>query len=783
MQGHFPWQAAVLALLAGGLAATAPAGAGSAEEFLGPFPSWRNVRTDYGAVGDGAADDTAALQRALDELRFHREFCVLYLPAGTYRITDTLRTERRSHHECLGVTVVGEDPATTSLRWAGPPGGLMFKYDAWYAKIARLTFDGGGTAGVALAYGDAFSTYNETSDMVFRDVGVGLQMATGAAGQAENAVLRCLFLRCTEAGIRTSNYNSLDIWAWNCRFEECGYGLYNGAGNFHAYRCLFLRSAKMDIGSANLMSFAFVNNTSVGSRCFLDWDGGHTWGAQTSITGNRIRDTAGPWALKLGNGGPYLVMDNVIEARPEAKGPVVRMTWGDQAFIGNRYSVRDAVETRGRFLRIAEREAEGERLPFVEPAPVRTPPRRGRPVLDLPAGADAGAIQAALDEAAARTGQRPVVHLPMGRYTIARTLTVAPGSDVQIVGDGGSENSTVLLWAGPAGQPLLHLAAPACAVVRDLHIQAGNGIGVRVDAPDTPALRHFLDQVNVTGIAGGAGLLVDGIEQGDVQARCLQGGHGLAHWVRVLGGPERQAGRSAPGQVSVFCGATGTAQLQYAVENGGRLLVRSVYHEASGDAPTAVHLTDAGSLTIDSTRFSYRTSREAPLFLLDGFRGDFALTTPLLLCVGTPAPGRFLLRGDGRAMNALCLGAMAWASEPGIDADVIWRNETRPPARGGLLLSNLNSGTKGAAVTKDQDGKVTSDGFGRLEPRGNADDALILRLLQPLREARMWEPGDDPGAGVALHRVLVSVGQTGTGVLLRGAADAAAAGAPPAERP
>ena len=79
----------------------------------------------------------------------------------------------------MGVTIVGEDPATTVLRWDGKAGGMMLQYDAWYSKISRLTLDGAGKAGVALAYGDAFSTYNETSDMVFQDAGVGMSMATG----------------------------------------------------------------------------------------------------------------------------------------------------------------------------------------------------------------------------------------------------------------------------------------------------------------------------------------------------------------------------------------------------------------------------------------------------------------------------------------------------------------------------------------------------------------------------------------------------------------------------
>jgi len=215
------------------------------EDFVGPLPGWRNVKTDYGAVGDGRADDTAAIQRGLDDLRLHKESCVLYFPAGKYRITDTVKTTRKAHQDCMGVTLVGEDPARTVLRWDGKQGQIMVKYDAWYSKISRLTLDGAGKAGVALAYGDAFSTYNETSDMVFQDAGAGMSMATGQHGQAENEVLRCTFRRCAR-GLQTNNFNSMDIWAWYCLFEDCDYGLYNGAGNFHAYRCLFLRSKKAE---------------------------------------------------------------------------------------------------------------------------------------------------------------------------------------------------------------------------------------------------------------------------------------------------------------------------------------------------------------------------------------------------------------------------------------------------------------------------------------------------------------------------------------------------------
>src|SRR5262245_18820008 len=67
------------------------------EDFPGPFPSWLDAKRDFGAVGDGQSDDSPALQKALDEIREHKRASVLFIPAGTYRLTQPLTTKRKGH--------------------------------------------------------------------------------------------------------------------------------------------------------------------------------------------------------------------------------------------------------------------------------------------------------------------------------------------------------------------------------------------------------------------------------------------------------------------------------------------------------------------------------------------------------------------------------------------------------------------------------------------------------------------------------------------------------------
>ncbi len=77
--------------------------------------AWKNVKTDYGAVGDGITDDTAAFQRAFTTLlNQYNSRVSVYVPSGTYLVSDRIATLETYYDCCL--TLQGENPATTIIK-------------------------------------------------------------------------------------------------------------------------------------------------------------------------------------------------------------------------------------------------------------------------------------------------------------------------------------------------------------------------------------------------------------------------------------------------------------------------------------------------------------------------------------------------------------------------------------------------------------------------------------------------------------------------------------------
>jgi hypothetical protein len=313
------------------------------EEFSGALPGWKNIKTDFGAKGDGITDDAPTISAALYTFRdmVNINNSVLYFPAGTYRLGSTIFNADRAGGgtDYAGLVIVGEDPSNTILLWDGPDEGTMFKLDGWYLKVSRLTFDGRNKAKTGLFRCGTFGTGVEYSDLVFKDLIWGVLLGDDtSAGQAENLFLRCKFYNC-DCGIHGPNMNSLDTWLWYCLFQDCSYGIH--CGGYQAYGNVFLRSKVVDMGLSWQPS-CIVNNISVNPVCFNNYSqsalfqGNKIYDPDTSVllTGNILPE----YLVKVFT-APYtsVLLDNIIKTRGDA-GSVIQLCDGKCISVGNTFT-------------------------------------------------------------------------------------------------------------------------------------------------------------------------------------------------------------------------------------------------------------------------------------------------------------------------------------------------------------------------------------------------------------------------------------------------------------
>jgi hypothetical protein len=701
-----------------------------ADEFIGPFPSWKNVKTDFGAVGDGKADDTAALQKALNAMQHG----VLYLPAGTYRITSGLTMTSQ-----IFMNVIGENPETTIIKWDGPQGGTMLYCNGVrYSRFGRLTWNGGGKALAAVAHiwdgkTPGADTGNSHFDSVFENAGFGLRAGTPTVMDAEMSVLRCVFRNCSQAGISIQSMNALDWWIWNSSFENCKVGATNaaageyGGGNFHIYDSVFRGSTEADMTIGHTSYFGIRGNTSIGSNAFFvakrpgvgrgAWKDSETWGAPVTLQDNVVIDPVSPTPILIDSNGPTFLLDNTFRIRAgAAKAPVVRQTPpggpSDLISIGNTYSVADPLEVKGRVTTLDDK--------IVERAAIKTPapqlpgfaPNRKRSVIEVAEKADAATIQQAIDAAAKLRGQRPVVHLPGAQYSITSTLVIPAGSDLQLVGDGYSTN---LRWTGTGAGPVLRLQGPSRATLREFEVDGGPSnwkpkpdaaIGIVVENADQPGARIVMQGAQTQNIAG-EGILADHLQHADLSIRdnmlsdCAVG-------IKVLGQP-------VDGRVAILSGITTDNELTYDVDEGGTLLVRDSWYE--GAPLRFIHLHGSGNLTLDGSRIAPgrpapNTSPSDPSYAgidIDDFKGNATLISAMF---GT----RLKVRGAGRDTNVLLLGCNA-------DYSDAWINDS-PEAHVTVVNSQYQMETGGIPI----------------DNQGGADAAFLRKMLALLRSEKPRVP-------------------------------------------
>ena len=721
-----------------------------------PFGSWIDVKAECWAVGDGKADDTAAIQKGLDLIRPEdSKRKILYFPAGTYRITRTIQAVREKHRESQGIGLEGEGPDKSVLVYDGKGNEPMLKWGAWYSTIRSLGFqpkkveggrrevEGGAKPTAGIWFGPKFSTATEVSECAFRDLPNALQAGDGTTqGQAEVTVRRCVFERCG-IGVSIQNWNSLDWWVWDSTFRDCGLGLSNvpGCGNFYAYRCDFEGSKEADARIGHLGGFALVGNLSRRSKLFLDFQYGHSIGGNITLQGNRVEEGTHPEGLSvyIGNAGPALLLDNEFLPVAGVKGPAVRFesnnrhkVRGNALLIGNTTTGRKLYEAgKGYEVRVVEVVARGRRE--VEEEGAGGSLQKGGvtklSVIEVAVGSGGEEIQKAID--GAEEGQ--VVHLPAGQYRLKAPLRLPAGKKVKLSGD-GLLNSTQLVAAKDfQGDALVEAESPSRMELTDLWIEGGRGesgrIGFFLNNVDQAGSVIRGDQLHTQGWE--VGLKVEGLDK----ARVVLENHGH-NGMRVSGGNLLGRGEASTARVEILCGASSRGGAKpgvpiYEVSGGGRIWGRDIWYE--GDPEEYLHLTDRGEFVQCGNRIATNKARghgQADAIVIEGMEG--------LALLAQCSPHGANLR-VGRVPDGFVCLLYGLIPYPQTLVEL-----SNPGPNCGRLFCRQNNLPQGGSEP--------------LEDLGNVSDEMILKTMAPLRQL-MPKPAPEAPVGstdVRLHRVYVS---------------------------
>ena len=636
------------------------------DEFSGPFNNWLNVK-QLGAVGDGIADDTQAIQNGLDQIvPATTGIRVLYLPAGVYRITAPLHLVQASF-----VNVVGADPASTKIVWDGPIGGTLFDLNGSdIVRLIRLTFDGASKATSALTLdkttsGGNYSTGIQLSDLHLMGVAIGLNLQI----TAETDIERIFFDGNTQECIQLGDANNINIFIRDSLFSHCGTGISNvhGSGVFNVSDSYFDHSVVADMHIQNTGFFAARRDTSIGSGSFFLSELAGANNAQITLQGNTVIDPLST-PVVLGNTGPLVLIDNVFrmldETAPvitayDGRSPSDPVTQNSAAFLfGNIYSSAHPVgDFDGNVIAYDDATVDASSIPTPSvPSNVYTPPALGRQVFEVPINSSDVEIQAAIDAATASHAVRPIVHLPQSGYTINNPLLFPPGSDIQLIGDG--ENITKLYWYGPASGSIISLPSTHTKLsnftLTTYRSQYGDRVlpaagaldGLSYTIDDQPSDRIIADQLQLEE-SNLQSFFSDGIEHAttDLYATYMLG---LQNGISVTGGSFRASGQATLGKTDYLTGSIQSlgSATSLSVSLGGRLLVQDNWHDADASTPHNYELSGSGTLT-EQGGAAYMTAD--PSFVLNNFQGDVTMMSMSVV-------GGFSMPNTSSATNLLTLG-------------------------------------------------------------------------------------------------------------------------------
>ncbi len=516
---------------------------------------WTNVKTPqtwHGtkAVGDGVADDTSAIQLAIGAAAVKGG--TVYLPPGTYRITDTLllgTLRQDSEARPQGFSLIGCGRMTV-VRWDGPDDAPMLRLlGLLQSRIVGIEFDAAGKASACLDMGGpAFQSHNLFRHCAFR----GASFAAIDSGRrkmntacTEQRIENCLFEKCG-IGVALLDFNDYDCMIAGCEFRDCGVGIKTFKGNFYCRDTHFEGNTTSDFVVCSEHTSTIRRCTSRDSFRFLVQENPNnsTVMQDCHVAGWKARDGA-----VRQNIVPALMFDCVFEDSAKAGPAIVFAHTESEAWSGSNLADEPfkLISANCAFDGIrGERQSYDFSAPSRWPASGLTPDtsflktraicavRTAEPhtacipgkIFDVKRdfGAkggeadDTAAFRAAIAAAKAH-GRGAMVYLPHGHYTVTETLEL-DGDDWFF---GGSGTATSLSWYGGQDGVPLHVASPKSLGVIDIEIIRHGGRRDGRDILHTGGRGDsftLYDNVRVHGWlireADKRGILFQGLGKGDV---------------------------------------------------------------------------------------------------------------------------------------------------------------------------------------------------------------------------------------------------------------------------
>jgi hypothetical protein len=479
---------------------------------------WISVKTDVqpAAKGDGVADDTAAIQAALDKVATGS---VIFLPAGNYRITKSLKLQPQAR--VTGVSILGQGRDTV-ITWDGEPNQYMWLDDGVTAsRYVGFCFDGKGKASSGIYHKNAasrFETEVGNRHMAFRNfTGTALLTDTQPA-TAEIMIENCLFEHC-KGGIAFLAFNDYDYTIDGCEFRDCATGIETKHGNTYVRNCHFDHSKTADLVLVPEHGSSVRRCTSVGSGSFILYANPiapvtvqdciiDSW---TNPKGAIVMDGASDFPTCAG--GPLTVFDTTFSHGP-ANSPPINLLRKDQRVLLSSNTPSEL----GALVKSVDPTPAAYVIPDGKLKGSLTSPTQSflsdtasipTTVFDVKkdfgakgdgSGDDTAAIQKAID-AAREKGHGAIAYLPSGHYIVTSALQLT-GSDYFV---GGTGFNASLVWRGPEGGTIVQVTDPDHITLEQIAIgnhdsgQMNDAIDVLQTSTGKPSFVTY-DNLNVFGM-------------------------------------------------------------------------------------------------------------------------------------------------------------------------------------------------------------------------------------------------------------------------------------------